>query len=149
MVVEFIVLQLNNSLLDRFLSQTVLTQLKELRHRFAQKPVTPDGILDKQPVGLFSRLTTTHLLLTKEVPIFFAEYVGSQYSYQIKLGLPQLDVQDWFFAKNHRILNDSQLNIAKKGQQQINEDQLFVEKKYNLLVQQRQIVKSVFYELRD
>lgn len=147
--VDFIALQLNNRVLDTFLSKTVLTQLHHLRQQFAQKPIVPGDILNKAPVGLFAGLIAINPFNQKEIPIFFAEYVSTNYSYGSKLGMTTRNVQDWFFAKHHQILSNHELDLAKKKQLHFLPNTFIFSEQKNALIKQGQLFTSTFYALRD
>lgn len=92
--VDFVVLQINNDVLDSLLTDSTLKQLQQLRREFSQKPIVSKDLLDKTPVGLFSQLFAIHPLTNALLPIYFAEYPVDTYSYRVKLGMVNFDVQD-------------------------------------------------------
>ena len=143
---DFVLLQVNNQLIDCFLSPALKAKLTLIRKAYSQKPILPANFLDKTPVGLFSGFSVWNPVQKQTMPVFFAEYVSVNSPFATKLGVAQDSVQDWFFAQKHQILTVDKLEQLKRSSAK--NKKTFVDLS-NDLKSSIKLKKTIFYDLRD
>lgn len=92
--------------IDHFISKSLAEKNKKIAD-FIQSVSTVKEYernkVDSKKVGIFTGMYALHPITQKEIPIYIANYVLSNYGNGAVMGVPGCDKRDYLFAKEHNL----------------------------------------------
>lgn len=100
---KFIVISVENEIIDNLLSKQKLEELIILRKIISSKPLVDKEQVKTKIKGINTDLIIINPLNKEEIPIYFSEYIDPDFIGGIKLGVPYFEYQDKVFFKFNNI----------------------------------------------
>ncbi len=145
----FLGISFDNENFDSFLEKNIYTKIQILRKEIASKNLVDSRLINQKPLGLKSNFFIKNPITEKVLPVYFVEYIDSDYAFGTRIGNPLFDVKDWHFANHHQInkIPVKPLKIQRDMSHQIWKKELVQNKKIKSLTNPKN--KITFFKIKD